>query len=178
MIIAGGDTTASTFTYAVAAITGDPRIQERLISELETALAARGRKRGDRLPLSELEEIPYLMAVVKESLRCAIAQPARLPRVVPSDADPLIVDGKVVPPGVSLLVSSRSHFSRQKANHCILPLQTVVSMSTYTMNMSEDIFGPDVRTFNPERWLGPDSKQLGEHLYTFSKGSRMCIGIK
>lgn len=31
------------------------------------------------------------------------------------------------------------------------------------MNMSEEIFGPDVRTFNPERWLGPDSKQLGEH---------------
>lgn len=106
MIVVGGDTTASTFTYAVAAVTGDPRIQGRLISELETALAARGR-RGDRLPLSELEEIPYLMAVVKESLRCAIAQPARLPRVVPNDGDPLIVDVKVVPPGISPLVTSQ-----------------------------------------------------------------------
>lgn len=102
MIIAGGDTTASTFTYAVAAVTRDPQIHQRLVSELETALAARGRKRGDRLALSELEEIPYLMAVVKESVRCAVAQPARLPRVVPDDGEPLIVDGKVIPPGVSL----------------------------------------------------------------------------
>lgn len=51
-------------------------------------------------------------------------------------------------------------------------------MSTYTMNRSEEIFGPDAKEFNPERWLGPDAKQLGEHIYSFSKGSRMCIGIK
>lgn len=100
MIIAGGDTTASTLTYAVTAITGDPQVHQRLISELEAALTARGRKRGERLPLSELEEIPYLMAVVKESVRCAVAQPARLPREVPADGEPLVVDGKVVPPGV------------------------------------------------------------------------------
>lgn len=100
MIVAGGDTTASTFTCA-------------LVSELETALAARGRRRGDRPALSELEEIPYLMAVVKESLRCAVAQPARPPRVVPHDGDPLIVDGKVVPPGVSPLVSSRLYPEKQ-----------------------------------------------------------------
>ncbi|KAG6363997.1 hypothetical protein INS49_009100 [Diaporthe citri] len=153
MIIAGGDTTASTLTYAVAAVTGDPQIHQRLVSELETALAARGGRRGDRPALSELEEIPYLMAVVRESVRCAVAQPARLPRTVPDGGEPLIVDGKVIPPG------------------------TVVGMSTYTMNMSEEIFGPDARQFNPERWMKPESKQLAEHIYTFSKGSRMCIGI-
>lgn len=51
-------------------------------------------------------------------------------------------------------------------------------MSTYTMNMSEEIFRPDARQFNPERWMKPDSKQLAEQIYTFSKGSRMYIGIK
>lgn len=102
MLVAGGDTTASTLTYAITAVTGNPQIQQRLVSELESALRSRGRKRGERLPLSELEEIPYLVAVVKEAVRCAVAQPARLPRVVPKDADPLIVDGKVIPPGVSL----------------------------------------------------------------------------
>lgn len=51
-------------------------------------------------------------------------------------------------------------------------------MSTYTMNMSEEIFGPDAREFDPERWLRPDSKQLSDHIYSFSKGTRMCIGIK
>lgn len=122
MIIAGGDTTASTFTYGVAAITGNPQIHQKLVSELEAALTARGRKRGERLPLSELEDIPYLMAVVKESVRCAVAQPARLPRVVPDDGDPLIVDGKVVPPGVSCLMSHVSPylFLTQMSDHVLL----------------------------------------------------------
>lgn len=176
IIIAGGETTSATLTYAVTAVTGDPQIHQRLISELETALTARGRKKGERLPLNELEEIPYLMAVVRESLRCAVAQAARLPRVVPADGEPLIVDGKVVPPGVSLLPS---HQTRCESDaHIPFHLQTVVGMSTYTMNMSEEIFGPDARVFNPERWMQPNSKQLGDNLYTFSKGARMCLGLK
>lgn len=34
-------------------------------------------------------------------MRYAMAVPGRLPRVVPDGAEPLIVDGKVVPAGVS-----------------------------------------------------------------------------
>lgn len=101
MLVAVGETTAATLTYGLASITGKQSIQQRLISELEGALKSHGRKRGEKLPLSELEDIPYLMAVVKESVRCGIAQPARLFRVALKDGSPLIVDGKVVPPGVS-----------------------------------------------------------------------------
>jgi cytochrome P450 len=183
-IIAGGDTTASTLTYATIAITGDPKIHQRLVSELEAALNARGRRRGERLPLRELEDIPYLMAVVKESVRCAVAQPARLPRVVPAGAEPLVVDGKVVPPGVSFPQSIHLFPPGVVAFRTVCltietpDLQTIVGMSAYSMNMSEEIFGPDAWVFNPERWLQPDSKQLAEQIYTFSKGPRICLGIK
>lgn len=40
------------------------------------------------------------MACVKESVRIGMAVPGRLPKVVP-DGDPFVVEGKVVPPGVS-----------------------------------------------------------------------------
>lgn len=51
-------------------------------------------------------------------------------------------------------------------------------MSAHTMHYDTQIWGPDAKSFNPERWLGPDAKQLETHLVTFSKGARQCIGIK
>lgn len=51
-------------------------------------------------------------------------------------------------------------------------------MSAHTMHYDTQIWGPDAKSFNPARWLGPDAKQLETHLVTFSKGARQCIGIK
>ncbi|KAJ5753488.1 uncharacterized protein N7511_007641 [Penicillium nucicola] len=100
-----------------------------------------------------LEKVKYLTACVKESLRIGMAVPGRLPRVVPQDlSQPFIVDGKVIPPG------------------------TVVSMSAYTMHTSEEIWGVDARSFNPDRWLTPEAKSLEQYMCAFSKGTRMCLG--
>lgn len=94
-------------------------------------------------------------ATVKEALRVGMAVPGRLPRVVPDSLmEPFMVDGKVVPPG------------------------TTVSISTYTMHTDTSIWGPDAREFRPDRWIGPQSKGLDQYFCTFSKGSRMCIGQK
>lgn len=46
------------------------------------------------------------------------------------------------------------------------------------MHHSESIWGSDSQVFKPERWLGPDAKQLERFLVTFGKGGRQCIGIK
>jgi hypothetical protein len=51
-------------------------------------------------------------------------------------------------------------------------------MSAYTMHTSEEIWGPDARVFNPDRWLTPAAKSLEQYLCTFSKGARMCLGQK
>lgn len=54
------------------------------------------------------------MACVKESLRVAMPVPSRLPRVVPGGSpDPLIVDGKVVPPGTTASMSAYTMHSSQ-----------------------------------------------------------------
>lgn len=44
-----------------------------------------------------------------------MAVPGRLPRVVP-DGNPFIVEGKVVPPGVSFLCLQITRFPKQRRN--------------------------------------------------------------
>lgn len=151
ILIAGADTTASTLTSGIMHILLNPKIQAKLVD----ALGGVGAGRGDpqAFQLLELEKIDYLTACVKESLRIGMAVPGRLPRIVPYNlTQAFVVDGKVIPPG------------------------TIVSISAYTMHTSEEIWGPDARTFNPDRWLQPESKSLDQYLCTFSKGARMCIG--
>ncbi|KAK1139153.1 hypothetical protein N8T08_001209, partial [Aspergillus melleus] len=149
LLIAGSGTTASTLTSGLFHILQNKGIQARLTSAVQKV---QPNEKGI-LPLSELEKIDYLVACAKESLRVGLAIPGRLPRVVPLDPkQPFVVDGKLVPPG------------------------TIVSLSAYTMHYSEELWGEDARSFNPDRWLGPDSKNLDQYLCTFSKGARMCLG--
>ncbi|KAL0930358.1 Benzoate 4-monooxygenase 1 [Colletotrichum truncatum] len=149
ILLAGCDTTAFTVETSLFYILQDKRIKEKLVAALRTAIP----NRGDMPPLLELEKIEYLWACVKESLRVAMPVAGQLPRVVPKGAAPLVVDGKVIPPG------------------------TIIGMSAYTMHTSPELWGPDARSFNPDRWLGPAGKTLDQHLYTFGKGVRQCIGI-
>ncbi|KAF9870284.1 hypothetical protein CkaCkLH20_12248 [Colletotrichum karsti] len=146
-LVAGSDTSALTITYALYYITANPTIREKLMKELLEVMPT-----ADTNPtLNQLEQLPYLTGVVKECLRMACPVPGRLPRIVPNDK-PLIVDGKVVPPG------------------------TLVGMSAYNMHFSESLWGPDVNEFNPDRWLGASGRGLDHWLAPFSKGSRACIG--
>ncbi|KAJ5287782.1 hypothetical protein N7478_003468 [Penicillium angulare] len=58
------------------------------------------RRRGIYSPFKPVK-IEYLAASVKESIRVGMGIPGRLPRVVPENLSrPIIVDGKVVAPGV------------------------------------------------------------------------------
>jgi cytochrome P450 len=50
-------------------------------------------------------------------------------------------------------------------------------MSALFVHNSETIF-KDAKTFNPDRWLDPDSASVDKWLVSFSKGPRSCLGIK
>ncbi|KAJ5007468.1 Cytochrome P450 monooxygenase sdnE [Colletotrichum sp. SAR 10_66] len=149
LLVAGSDTSATSVTTALFEILRNPAIEKRLVEELDAAIP----DKNDLPPLQTLEKIEYLTACVKEGIRLASAVPSRLPRIVPQNlSEPLVVDGKIVPPG------------------------TIVSMSAHTMHSSVDLWGPDARLFNPNRWLGSDAKGLDQYQVAFSKGARMCIG--
>lgn len=55
--------------------------------------------------------------------------------------------------------------------------QTVVGMSSIFVHNNDALY-KDALTFNPERWLGPDSKGLDTWLVPFSRGPRSCLGLK
>ncbi|KAI5917039.1 cytochrome P450 [Camillea tinctor] len=147
IVVAGSDTTAYSLSVGMWHILSTHWIQQRLVGELRDHIPDK-----EKMPtLVELERLPFLMACMRESIRVARAVPGRLPRLVPKGMS-LVIDGKVVPPG------------------------TVVGMSAYTMHTSEELWGPDAREFNPGRWIQDNAKTLDQHMVSFSKGVRSCIG--
>ena len=99
--------------------------------------------------LQQLEQLPYLTAVIQEGLRLAMGVIARIIRVSPNQV--LSYKGYNFPPG------------------------TAVSMDIMTLHQDPRVF-PDAEVFEPERWM--DGKLSREALFTFSKGPRMCVGFK
>ncbi|CAG1959033.1 unnamed protein product [Fusarium graminearum] len=147
--IAGSDTTAFTLTTALFHILHTPEVEKTLTETVDQLFG----ESHDIPSLIQLEQVKYLRACVNEALRLGMGVPGTLPRIVPKQAQPFVVEGKVIPPG------------------------TLVGMSAYTMNTDPQIWGQDAKSFNPARWLGPDSKELEKQLCTFSKGARQCIGM-
>lgn len=118
ILIAGSDTTAFTLTTALYHISRMPEVEKKLVESLNEAFS-----QSETGPsLLQLEQIKYLVrtisiafvgnkntfmltqiqrACVNEALRVAMPVPGVLPRVVPKQSQPFVVDGKVVPPGVS-----------------------------------------------------------------------------
>lgn len=109
---------------------------------------------------------------MKESLRIAMPVPGRLPRILPANGPPLVIDGKVIPPGVRPFCFLSHGFNVLKCS------QSIVGCSAYSVHYDESVWGTDARQFKPERWLMGNAKQLDNYLVSFSKGSRQCIGMK
>ncbi|KAK7019700.1 hypothetical protein VNI00_018000 [Paramarasmius palmivorus] len=102
------------------------------------------------MSLERLEKLPYLTAVIKESLRLSSGVITPMPRVVPETG--AIIAGYTVPPG------------------------TVVSIGNTFVHMNPDIF-PEPERFYPERWLEDKDHSLDRYLVALGKGPRSCIGI-
>jgi cytochrome P450 len=115
---------------------------ETLRTELLTNAQA-GESRQDA------QSLPYLSAVVKEALRISMANPTRLPHIVPHTG--LTLSNITIPPG------------------------TIVGISAYSLHFNPTVF-PSPHSFIPERWL-PDqiAEEMGKSFFAFGAGSRACI---
>ncbi|KAK7905311.1 hypothetical protein LTR67_000031 [Exophiala xenobiotica] len=146
---AGTDTTAHALTTGTWFLLKNPMILARLRKELCFAIV--DVDSPTILSWIELEKLPFLRAIIKESLRLSFGVPGRLPRVVPANG--AVFCGQQIPPN------------------------TVISHSAYAYHMSDHYF-PEAKTFKPDRWLGPESLEMEKNLLSFSAGSRGCLGIK
>lgn len=154
IISAGFDTTAVSATVGLFQILQNPDVHSRLLAELKTVLP----HPTDTAPLQTVEKLPYLTAVLKETLRFGSVFASRMPRIVPKGGVAL-PDGRFLPAG--------SH----------------VGMSAYIIHHNEDIF-PSPKSFIPERWLDDENngelgnlQEMNKFLISFSRGPRNCIGI-
>ena len=95
LLLAGTDTTAHALTVATYKVLKEPKIMRKLQAELREAIP----RKDSWVHCAELENLPYLRGVIKESLRYSSGTPGRLPRVVPDTG--AVLCGRRVAPGVS-----------------------------------------------------------------------------
>ncbi|KAI1214327.1 putative elymoclavine monooxygenase [Annulohypoxylon truncatum] len=146
-IAGGSDTTAYTASCAVHYLLSSPEILAKLQAELDqSSLIIRGDFDHKRI-----QNLPYLNAVVKETLRLSNPVPGCLPRIVPSGG--IHVKSVYIPAG------------------------TAVSVTLLCIQQNEKLF-PEPQKFRPERWLGEEGKLVEKWNIAFSRGPRQCIGTK
>ncbi|RAO74216.1 uncharacterized protein BHQ10_010228 [Talaromyces amestolkiae] len=122
---AGSDTTGISLTAIIYFLMKNPTCLQKLRVELDTA--TREGALSDPVTFHEAQKLPYLQAIIKESLRMHAAVGQILSRVVPEGGTQLA--GRYFPQG------------------------TVVGVNAWVIHGDESIWGKDVHQFRPERWL-------------------------
>lgn len=130
-------------------ILADPLVCKKLKAELATL----PRTADEIPPLTEVENLAYLGAVIQESIRVHPGVMSRQMRVSPEV--PIIYNDK------------------RKGKTYSVPPGTVYSMSPVDVHMNPD-YHEDPYEFRPERWL--ENPSLGKYFLGFGKGSRNCLG--
>lgn len=97
-IVAGSGTTAVTLTYLVWAVLSNRAIQTKLEAEVEDL--------PDNYTYEDLKNLPYMSAVIEETLRLYGAAPGSLPRTVPKGGATLA--GYYIPGGTTVITQAYS----------------------------------------------------------------------
>ncbi|KUJ23224.1 cytochrome P450 [Mollisia scopiformis] len=157
-IIAGGTfSTAWPMTLAIYHMLKQPLLLRRLKDELAAAIP--DASTTHHADLHTFEALPFLTAVVKESLRLGYGTTHRLARIA-TEEDITYTDAS----------------SPELSKKYTIPRGTPMGMSTLLLHHIESSF-PNSYAFNPERWLGADAARSEKYLVSFSRGTRMCPGI-
>jgi hypothetical protein len=152
-LLAGIDTTSDTLMFLIWALSRpeNKKYQEKLKVEVKNIPEASLNDKG--VPtVDSCDKLPYLDAIIKETLRLYAPLPASEPRSLPVDAT---IDGYLI------------------------PARTVVSMSPFSLHRNSAVF-PNPLVFDPERWTGKeeDMVEMKKWFWAFSSGGRMCIGLQ
>jgi cytochrome P450 len=105
LIIAGSDTTATTLTYAFYNFARDPSIVQKLRAELEENHVSS----TSSINVMDLQNLPFLNAVIYETLRLHPPVPGGVYRLTPKDG--VMMAGKHLPGGVKIV---GPHFTIQR----------------------------------------------------------------
>ena len=150
-LIAGSDTTSNTSCALLYWCLTTPGVVEKLQEELDSTI-------GEGVPQYEaVKDLKYVNNVLQETLRIHSTSSLGLPRLTPMatpenpNPEPVQILGYTFPPG------------------------TALSVPSYTIHHSKEVWGPDAEEFVPDRWDRVTEKQKNAFI-PFSYGPRSCVG--
>ncbi|KAG4286424.1 hypothetical protein FPRO06_07684 [Fusarium proliferatum] len=149
MIVAGSHTTSGTLTLLFSHILRNPETLNNVIQELDSNLP---NHTGPVISYENLEkDLPYTRACIQENFRINPVFTMPLPR-------------KIMAPGGFVIQGLQ------------IPQKTTAFALNHVVHHNPSVWGKDHDQFIPDRFLGPNGKELQEYLSPFSTGHRMCIG--
>ncbi|KAI1389365.1 benzoate 4-monooxygenase cytochrome P450 [Hypoxylon trugodes] len=105
------------------------------------------------IPFTVISKLPYLNAVIQETLRVHPNTGTIIERKAPQEG--ATIDGYYIPGG------------------------TTVGVNAWVLHHDQTIFGKDADEFRPERWLEASEEkrlEMNQCLFSFGAGTHTCIG--
>ena len=148
--MAGHDVLAITLRAIWYYLAQHPQMKIKLRAEI---LAANSKHSSSSpIPYEKVSELPYLNAVISETLRYHPNTSTIIERVVPQGG--ATIDGYA------------------------LPERTVVGVNAWILHFNTQIFGNDAHVFRPERWLEASEEKRAEMTrHIFTVGTPFTLGL-
>lgn len=146
LFVAGTDTTSNTLEWAMAESLKNPEIMKKAKAELEEVIG-----KGKVLDEADIQRLPYLRCMVKETLRIHPPVPFLIPRRVDQDVE---VCGYTVPKNSQVFVNA------------------------WAIGRDPETW-PNPLEFRPERFFDSEVDMKGRdfELIPFGAGRRICPGL-
>lgn len=144
--MAGADTTSVTLEWLMAELLRHPKVLSRARSEIKDAIGL-----GHEVEESDIARLPYLQAIVKETLRLHPTAPLLLPHKAETSVD---IGGYTVPKNTRVIING------------------------WAIGRDPDVW-ENPTSFQPERFVGSgiDLKGQDYDLIPFGSGRRICPGM-
>ncbi|KAL0352039.1 UNVERIFIED_CONTAM: cytochrome [Sesamum calycinum] len=146
LFVAGADTTSVTVEWVMTELLRNPQVMSKLRTEVRTVVGA-----NKQVEESDISKLPYLQAVIKESMRYH-------------------------PPGPFLM--RRKDGEDLEIKNYIIPKNAVILINIWATSRDPRIW-PNPDSFEPERFLNRDVDFKGHdfELIPFGAGRRICPGL-
>ncbi|WCJ35134.1 cytochrome P450 family 71 subfamily B polypeptide 26 [Euphorbia peplus] len=146
VFVAGTDTSAATVVWAMSFLMKNPKAMKKVQDEVRNMVKNKGFVDED-----EVQYLPYLKAVVKETMRLQPTVPLLVPREVSENCN---LEGYDI------------------------EAKTIVYVNTYAIGRDPEVW-ENPEEFYPERFIGSSIDMKGQdyELIPFGAGRRICPGI-
>ncbi|GBE77352.1 predicted protein [Sparassis crispa] len=162
-LAAGHETTSNATTWCLWALAQVPKIQQKLRTEILSVPT-------ENPTMEEVQALPYLDAIVRETMRLHAPIPAIFRVATRDDVIPLET------PFVDVRGQTHNYIRIDKGSD--------IFISVLALSRAKSLWGEDAHEFKPERWISgvPDAvasiSGVWGNTLSFNGGPRSCIGYR